>query len=311
MGIKFFIFLSMIALSNPLAAMNWPKTMAAMGDSITEGMLASYALERGLPSAEYFRMMQIAQMEQDLRLSAFRKNYAQRELSWATGTRKNDLVRSHYERILEHESEAKAWNFSVSGAHSINLLDQVEEMRRVVKDIPGGFDYIVILIASNDLLGKSLAEIGTPFELQANLDLAIDEILRLSPRARLLVSGPPKIFEIFETSKDIAAVKLLNYSISCGQLRKQIYGDRVIFKPEESENYEAAKEILNSYWRVIRELPDRLAWRFPEAEIKVVEIPKSQQKPEKLLTVDCFHPSEWGQAELAANIWKLGFWGSF
>ncbi len=298
----------MIVLSEPV---KWPKTIAAFGDSMTEGLLASYALEKGLPTAEYIRMLQIAQMQAELRLPAFRKAYANRELSWATGYRKEDLIRSHFERIAAHEPEAKAWNFAVSGAHSKDLSDQIKEMESIVKEIPGGFDYIMLLIGNNDLMGKTLSEMGSAEALEMNLDLAVDEILRLNPRAKLLVSGPPKIFEIFDASKDLQVMKVMKYSITCGNLRKKIYGDEVIFKPEEIENYQAAQDLLFSYWKVIRELPERVSWLYPEAEIKVIEIPNSEQRAEKLLSVDCFHPSEWGQAELAANTWRLGFWGQF
>ncbi len=292
----------------PVAAVELPKTMAAFGDSMTEALLARYALEKGLPNAEYVKMLKIAAMEEELRLDAFRKEYGHRELSWATGVKFDDLVESHAERLKKHIPDLRAWNFSISGARSHELHKQVSEMKRVVEHLEHGFDYVVMLIGNNDMLADQVSDFIDPQVLKMNVEMALEEILRDSPRAKVLLSGPPEIFEIFDASNGIEALKFLRMSVKCQELRKTLYGDKVIFRPENETDYEEAKNKLIAYRDALRSLPDEMSWRHPEAEIRFVEIPRSEQRAKKVLSVDCFHPSEWGQAELANATWKKGFW---
>ena len=53
---------------------------------------------------------------------------------------------------------------------------------------------------------------------------------------------------------------------------------------------------------------NRLQEEFPSAHLKTIQNLRSKQLTKKLVSVDCFHPSEWGQAELAEKTWLAGFW---
>lgn len=286
-----------------------PRSMAAFGDSMTEALLSAYSLEAGLPAKEYFEMLKIATMDDELRLDAFRRRYGHRDYSWATGQNSSGLVLSHAERLSAHVPGFKAWNFARSGARSTELNQQVEAMRPIAESLPEGFEYVVMLIGNNDLLADRVEEFIDPELLAMHIEQALEEVLRLSPRAKVLLSGPPRIFEIFDQSMDLKAVQLPGYAVRCGQMRRNLFGrHKLIFRPENQAGYQAAQEMLEAYWNAIESVSDRLSWRHPQAEVKINRFKGSRQRPLKLLSVDCFHPSDWGQAEIAESTWQQGFW---
>lgn len=294
-----------------LEGSDFPRAMAAFGDSMTEALLAGYSNEKGLPAAELSRMLSVAALDEEDRLDAFRKLYAHVDLSWATGLGETDLVKSHSERIRDYQSDLRSWNFSVSGAHSKDLLHQVHRALAAVDSEGMNLDYILILVGANDLMANQVADM-TPVDLfKLHVETALDFLLSEFPEANVLLLAPPPIFDVFEKSENILAVKAGRYSLTCGQMRRTIYGKKAILDPSNASEYEASKVRLEEYRQALREIAEELKVFYPRASIKTPEIPASKQRIEKILSVDCFHPSEWGQAELAHSTWRLGFWGAY
>lgn len=297
------LILLVIGQSAPL-----PERMGALGDSMTEAIFANYSNEKGLPTIEYLNLVRIATLEASKRMDAFRRQYAALKLSWATGDDPKNLVQSHFERLRRSVPQLKAWNFAVAGAEMAELSLQVDRLLEVEREEGASLDYLTVLIGENNLMQEDPENVLDPSSFGEQLYESIKRVLDEDSSREILLMGPPPIFQIFDESEKLLGFKMLGYELNCGELRRTIYGRKIPFVKENLENYAFAQQTLQDYLDQIDFVAERLSQVFPTAHIKSVRIPKPKLKAKKILSIDCFHPSEWGQAELAETTWKLGFW---
>lgn len=308
-----FFVLSFVCASSVVAKSSevpLPHSMAVLGDSISEGMLVEFSTEYGPSLNRLLEMLKITSVDtEEERKEKFRLHFAKIEHTWAGGDNPSDLVYSHYERLKEYVPDLKHYNFAVSGDSSFELVNQVDRLLEQEEKDDLSIDYITILIGANDLHAKKVAELTPPHIYSSNLETQFRRILDKDPNRRLLITGYPQIHEVFESTKDVVALDLiLGVSYTCKEIRKSIYGQKILFKPEEKENYDIAVSYLHEYHHLLNVLRDRLNEDYPEAFIKTTDTYDSVQDAAKTMSIDCFHPSEWGHAEIAEHTWALGFW---
>ncbi len=277
---------------------------------MSEALLAGFSLENPPSLGEVITMAAIATSNdtKEERLAAFRKLYAKESLSWATGSGANDIVLSHYERLKTAEPDLVKFNFAVSGAESSDLSDQLtllfDQERKVGKPI----EYVTIFIGANDLGSATSDSITSPIQFVGNIEAMARQLLQSYQERFILFVGLPQIHQVFEKSEKLEAYKLLGWDINCGDMRRKVYGNMTIFQPDQEQAYQQTKAIFAAYERGIAALPERLSLEFPKAQLKAVTGYKNPLGVAKSLSIDCFHPSEWGQAALAEMTWNGGFW---
>ena len=140
-----------------------PRTMAALGDSITR---AFTACGRGGDCVE---------------------------TSWATGTA-GDLD-SHWQRLDVDDREGNH-NLAVSGARVAGLAGQVEAAVRLRPD------YVTILIGANDACAGDEAAMTSVGDFTAAFDVAIDALARGLPDAGVVVLNIPGLARLWEVGRD-------------------------------------------------------------------------------------------------------------
>lgn len=145
-----------------------PRTMAALGDSITRGF-AACGRSGDCP-----------------------------EGSWATGDAED--LDSHGQRlgIDDHESSR---NLAVSGARVAGLASQV---RIAVAKRP---DYVTVLIGANDVCAADEVSMTSVEEYSAAFHAAMDELVQGLPDGRILVLSVPDLSRLWEIGKDRAEVR--------------------------------------------------------------------------------------------------------
>ncbi len=284
--------------------------MAVLGDSMSEALLAGFSLENPPSLGEVITMAAIATGNdtKEERLVEFRKLYAKETLSWATGSGANDIVLSHYERLKTAEPDLVKFNFAVSGAESSDLSDQLKHLLDQEEKTGRPIEYVTIFVGANDLGSAAADGITPPLEFVGNIESVARQLLERSPERFLLFVGLPQIHQIFEKSEKLEAYKVLGWDINCGDMRRKVYGNMTVFQPDEQASYEQTKSIFAAYEKGIAALPERLSLEFPKAQLKAVTGYKNPLGVAKSLSIDCFHPSEWGQAALAEMTWNGGFW---
>lgn len=289
---------------------SFPRAMAALGDSISEALFSDFSLEHPPTTSQIMSMLKLAKQakDQEERRVLFRARYAKPSHSWSTGQDESDFVLSHYERIKDFVPSLQAYNFAVSGSQSKELGSQVSALLDVENEKGIDFDYVTLMIGSNDLRGDSLEELSTPDVFLNNVGSALRRLLDANPDRRVLVVGLPSIHSIFESSSDIIALSLWTGAYTCADIREQIYGPMVIFKKENTEPYDLSKILAKQYDDGLGVLVMTIQEQYPRAALRFVRDYGLPLKQNKSLSLDCFHPSPWGQAEIAEATWNRGFW---
>ena len=147
-----------------------PRSMAALGDSITRAFLVCPDLG-DCPDG-----------------------------SWATGTFAD--VESHRARLAALAGRAiEAHNLAVSGAVVSGLAGQV---RRAIEARP---EYVTILIGANDACTPDERSMTPAGEFERAFRAALDTLVAGLPRARVLVVSVPDLLRLWEIGKDDARVR--------------------------------------------------------------------------------------------------------
>ncbi|GAA2137203.1 SGNH/GDSL hydrolase family protein [Streptomyces synnematoformans] len=150
------------------AALRPPRSVAALGDSITRGFHVCEPLS-DCP-----------------------------EKSWSTGT--SDDVDSLARRLLKKPS-GHTWNFARSGAQVAELPVQTGE---AVARRP---DLVTVLIGANDACTDSTADMTPVADFRTAVADSLDRLERDLPRTRVYVSSVPSLMRLWEVGRDGALTR--------------------------------------------------------------------------------------------------------
>ena len=287
-----------------------PHAMGVLGDSISEGLLTDFSIEHPPAYRQLIKMLLSIRGAEtsEYRIELFRRAYARPEKSWASGSDENDLLMSHYERLKAYVPNLKAHNFARSGARSVDLRLQAFSLLRYEIRQNKTFDYITLMIGANDLKGKTWNEITPVQDYVQNVENTLKVVLDFNAHRKILVVGIPPLLQIIKNSADVMAYEFLKKDISCSQMRKIVYGALLLFQYKDDLVYGRLEKLMEDQQAGLQELVSRLSKAYPQAQLKTVLGFSNFSSVEKILSVDCFHPSLWGQAEIAEWTWIHGFW---
>ena len=290
-----------------------PRAMGSMGDSISEAILADFSFENGLPTSEMWRMVGLGTISnKQARIQAFRDHYAAKGKVWSTGDDEESLVYSHFQRLRELNPHIIAKNFAVAGSESKELSPQVDKLLQYEAEAGIEFDYLTLMIGANDLKQDRVEEIPSALQFIGNIESQLRRILETRNHDTwILLVGLPDIFHIFDQTNDLVVKSILGKSFTCYGLRKTIYGESPLFESQDSQHRSQIKSLFDQYHDGLYGLVERLQNEFSFVEMKVVDRYETSQTAIKSISIDCFHPSEFGQAEIAEITWKKGFWSNW
>ncbi|WP_335932206.1 SGNH/GDSL hydrolase family protein [Streptomyces sp. PTD5-9] len=142
-----------------------PKSVAAVGDSITRGFDACSVLT-DCP-----------------------------EVSWATGT--DGAVRSLAVRLLgESGAAARSWNHAETGAR----IAQLPEQMALAADRKPGL--VTVMIGANDACRDSARQMTPVADFRASFETAMRRLRTGAPKAQVYVSSVPDLMRLWSTGRD-------------------------------------------------------------------------------------------------------------
>jgi lysophospholipase L1-like esterase len=235
-----------------------PRSMAALGDSITAGYNAC-GLYRDCP-----------------------------ERSWSTGT--DPAVNSLYLRLLARNPaiEGHAVNLAQSGAKAVDTPVQA----RAAAD--AGAEYVTILIGANDACTATEADMTPVQQFRASIDEAFNVLGTAPHRPDLFISSIPDVYRLWETERaDPAAALIWGVGGVCGAM---------LANPSSDSTADVARR-ARVRARIV-ELNEQLAMACaaygPGCNYDGGAVFEQRFNREEVSGWDHFHPSERGQATLAA-----------
>jgi lysophospholipase L1-like esterase len=140
---------------------NVPRSMAALGDSITRAH------------------------------SACCRSGDQPELSWSTGSSAAEGINSHYRRLLKLRPGGSRNNDAVSGATAADLPAQARTAASQRAE------YVTILIGANDLCASSPATMTSVEEFEGHVMSALATLDERLPQSRVFLSSIPDLYHLW------------------------------------------------------------------------------------------------------------------
>ena len=194
-----------------------PRSMAAIGDSITQAVNA-----RTIGSAP--------------------------RTSWATGDQPDDPVDSHYERVLSRVPAigGKARNASVPGAR---MAAAAEQVRSIVADRP---DYVTVLFGGNDVCTSSASNMTAVADFTAQFRIAMEQLTAAVPDTRIYVVSIPDVFRLWELFKDNGRARFVWRTFRiCGALLADTTtdADRELVRQRTRELNGALRDVCDEFPR--------------------------------------------------------------
>jgi lysophospholipase L1-like esterase len=164
-----------LAGAQPATSASYPKSMAALGDSITQA--TDVCCWYGDHPAQ----------------------------SWSTGGGRFDGITSHYERLLQLEPAIAGQNFndSQSGAKASDLPGQAASAAGQ------GAEYVTILIGANDLCTSSASTMTDVTTFRTQVNQALATLDQMSPKPQIFVSSIPNIYQLWSVLHTSATARFV------------------------------------------------------------------------------------------------------
>ena len=215
------------------------------------------------------------------------------EASWATGTAAG--LHSHWQR-LDVGTRGGNHSLAVSGARVAGLAAQVRAAAAVRPD------YVTVLIGANDVCTRHEAAMTSVDEFTDAFDAAIDTLVRELPDARVLVLSIPDLARLWEVGKDSPEVRQVWES---SRVCQSMLADPTDTSAAAQARRDRVRGRAQAYNAAMAAACARYAGRCRHDRNAVFDY---RFDLDDVSPLDCWHPSERGQATLARIAWEVGFW---
>lgn len=158
------LFFFAIAAAQPAAAATYPKSIAALGDSISRA--ADVCCWYGDHPAQ----------------------------SWSTGAGAYDGIQSHYERLLALQPAISGHNYNdaVSGAKAADMPGQANNA------VAQRAQYVTIEVGANDLCTSSASTMTSPDSFTASINQTLATLNQMNPKPRVFLASIPNIHQLWQ-----------------------------------------------------------------------------------------------------------------
>jgi lysophospholipase L1-like esterase len=297
------IVLTLALLAAPAQAVKPPKTMAALGDSITQ----AFNTEINPPTCPTFSPAGLLDCPKN---------------SWSTGT--NPVVNSQFQRIraINPGRNPVAFNDSRSGARATDLLGQAQT---AVTQDP---DYVTVLIGANDACRSTIAQQTPTATFRSQVQAALDTLVSGDPKVYIQVVSIPdinKLHAIFTSPPDPNALTRWSLFSVCQALLANPLSNaqadvdrRADFRSQVIAYNAALADVCAQYKRCKFDGNAGFNTSFTASDVATVtntgglDIFPFNAIPivgsgNANSTADYFHPSLQGQTRIAAVTWSSTF----
>lgn len=281
-----------------------PRTMGALGDSITAGALAQYKRQSGMfPWTHAGLVINILQFVAQQKISVFED----RALSWSTGMDPRYRIITHAERLEYMNPQLKVFNAAVSGslAHGVlkNQLDDLSawSLQQTGDTLP---DYVTLLIGANDLCSHNVDSMTSASRFEVQIQDTIDRVME-SPNTRLLVSSTPKVTDLkrFHGSR-LMGVGPLKTCQEAWDLTKFC---QVVTDDQPQHIQEIVKDRLETYNQILEEVVSSRREKYGD-RIRIAKDIYHYEMSDRDLSIDCFHPNKLAHQKLSDLTFEKTWW---
>lgn len=212
--------------------------------------------------------------------------------SWSTGYDSADGILSHYERLLANNANiaSKNHNDAVSGAKMVDAPAQADQA------VQQQVEYVTFLMGGNDVCTSSKDNMTPVNTYEAQFRSAMDKLAAGLPNAQVYVVSVPDVYQLwklFNTNKTATRV-WSTFGICQSMLAKtNTESDRQFVRQRNIDFNTVLQNACAEYVQCRYDGGAIFSYQFTKTDVS---------------TVDYFHPSKTGQANIAKTSWANGYW---
>jgi len=283
-----------------------PKSVVALGDSITAGAIAHLTRQDGYNPLLLPKILgMIAQFGIQRSMEAFEI----RSYSWAAGLDKEYRVDSHSQRLkfLADRQNKKSYHFNaaVSGARTSRFPDQLEKIEKWVKKNPKEHkpEHAIMLMGPNDVCSDNLERMTKTDLYFDRFEKTISSLRTMNPEIKVLLVGTPNLEHLRKTAKD-SNVGFLK----CKQIwEKAGYCDNILVEKDPEKRAQVDQRVRD-YNQALEDLAARFNNVTGEDSVRASTSIYDLKFTDDDVSVDCFHPNRSGQNLLAETSFEDSWW---
>lgn len=215
--------------------------------------------------------------------------------SWSTGF--NTKVNTHYLRLKAHNKSLTTHNNAARGAKVAALAGQANMA------VSQRADYVTILIGANDVCTRSEAAMTSVADFEARFREAMGVLHDGIPDARIFVASIPDIKRLWQVGKDSGFVRL-SWTL-LGTCRSMLAHPRSSALEDTARRGRVRQRVIGFNAVLAAVCAEYPTCRFDGNAVFSYPFTLSQVSRR-----DHFHPNADGQAAIARETYRVGFWSS-
>jgi len=292
-------------LKNEEVLGRFPASVGAVGDSMTAAAFAGYKRQNSI-----YPWVTLGLLADALRYGVTKDLHSieHRKYSWITGSSiPSRAMPSHLKRLsLITGKNLPYFNASLSGADSDDVLKtQLHDLGRwsqehLNQEFP---DYVSVLIGANDICADDIDGMLSTEQFFRNVQSSVHEILRRSPKSRVLISALPNVVKLRDVAKDANVFG----GLKCEKIWKKAKLCSTLTTLSDPEQRLLVAHRLASFNIALREIAALEKDEFGD-RVRFAKNLYEEDFTPKDLAIDCFHPNKSGQSILSESTFQSSWW---
>lgn len=214
------------------------------------------------------------------------------EHSFSTGYDGSDGILSHYERLRGVNPNITNNNFNdaVSGARMDDAPGQADVA------VSQGVEYVTIEMGGNDVCTSDVSNMTPVANYETDFRLTMNKLTSGLPNAKIYVLSVPDVYQLWKLFSRDRFVRSFwrTFGICQSMLdENNTEADRQAVRARNIEFNGVLRQVCAEYVQCLYDDDAVFNYQFLKTDVS---------------TVDYFHPSLQGQANLAENSWRAGYW---
>jgi lysophospholipase L1-like esterase len=213
--------------------------------------------------------------------------------SWSTGT--DTAVNSHLLRLRKYNSGTTAYNNARTGAKMTELAGQASSA------VSQKAQYVTILLGANDACTPTEAQMTSVATFASQFRAGMDTLAGAATPPQVLVASVPDIYRLYEVGKGSSSARTAwaAYDICQSMLANPQSTDQA----DVDRRARVRQRVVDYNTQLASICATYTFCKYDGGAVFGYPFTLSQ-----LSTWDYFHPNTSGQAVLATQTWKAGFW---
>lgn len=213
--------------------------------------------------------------------------------SWSTGT--DTSVNSHLLRLRKYNSGTTAYNNARTGAKMTELAGQATSA------VSQKAEYVTILLGANDACTETEAQMTSVANFSAQFKAGMDTLAAQAAPPKVLVASIPDVYRLYEVGRTSSSAR--SAWAAYGICQSMLANPQSTNQADVDRRSRVRQRVVDYNTQLASVCSTYAFCKYDGGAVFGYPFTLNQ-----LSTWDYFHPNTSGQAVLATQTWKAGYW---